>query len=151
MIRTYMPVYICTFVCRHLVSLFLTSVSMIQWWCCSEWYNAVRCYVLQSVCVCTYVGSVFVCTVFVYIRAYFSQLQARLTVVEERLAVSKASEAALTAKLAAAEAEVSVHDWYKCVLCLTVNYAHTYICMNVYTHMCTYIQHTYIICTYILT
>ena len=54
-------------------------------------------------CLCVYSDCIYT-----FLCMCFSQLQARLTVVEERLAVSKASEAALTAKLAAAEAEVSV-------------------------------------------
>ena len=57
--------------------------------------------------------TVYVCT-FVYM--YNPQLQARLSVLEEKLATSKASEVALTAKLAAAEAEVSEH--LHCVLLL---------------------------------
>ena len=47
--------------------------------------------------------------VHLYTYTYNPQLQARLTVLEEKLATSKASEVALTAKLAAAEAEVSEH------------------------------------------
>ena len=58
-------------------------------------------------CVCMYVH--------LYIRIS-PQLQARLTALEEKLATSKASEVALTAKLAAAEAEVSEH--LHCVLLL---------------------------------
>lgn len=59
------------------------------------------CCVVRSVCAC-HCMHMYVCT-------YVPQLQARLTVVEERLAMSKANEAAVTAKLAAAEAEVSDH------------------------------------------
>ena len=80
---------------------------------CCEWSNVVCwCHFrlalslsAVSLGVCVHV-TVCTCT---YVCMYVPQLQSRLTVVEERLAMSKANEAAVTAKLAAAEAEVSDH------------------------------------------